>query len=826
LPVAVPPLLGLDRTNNLPAQVSSFVGRQQAISEIRHLLVNCRLVTLTGVGGIGKTRLALAVAESVLPDYCDGVWLVELAPVADSALVPATIASALGVRDSGGRVIDQLVDVLRSKAMLVLLDNCEHIVDACAELSEALLRGCRDLQILTTSREPLGVVGEVMWRVPGLVLPDAAQPPSIRALHETEGIQLFVERAMAVRPGFRITEHNAAAVVSVCEQLDGIPLAVELAAARTNVLEPAQIAERLVDRFRLLTGRDRRRPERQRTLHATLDWSYGLLSEQEKWLFERLSVFARGWTLEAAEAVCTDAALAVDEVLELLTRLVDKSLVIVEPRPAARARYRYLDTVRDYATEQLSRRGQLITSRDRHAVFCLDLGDRAENMNLTSQQAGSLSLLEQEHNNICAALSWLIERGDNENARKLCGLVWRLWLYRGPFAEGQVWLNRVSTLPGPERDPLRVKVLHGAAMLARISGDYTVSSVVADSSLALARAVGDLAAESFSFYILASNARFTGKLADAERLYEAGIHAGRLAVQEPGCVYPPRYAVYCELICLEGLLVLTSRRDREAARTGLEEVRARAIDRGYVRVAAEASGILGDMRYAQGDYPAARVLEEELLTIARKQGDSFSMSNALTALGILSLHSLELDRAHALLVEGIRCAYGAGARRNIVDCLNGFAALAALTGDPTAALRLTGAVQALNARLGTPEWPVRAALRQRLLAPVPYTLGPAHAKSELTHGRGLSLDQSVAQALAVQLPDTYRAGGPTSPGGLSPRELEVVALIARGYHNRRIAEELVIAPSTAERHVANILAKLRLATRSQVAVWAVEHAAF
>jgi predicted ATPase/DNA-binding CsgD family transcriptional regulator len=823
VPVVRPQLLLLERTDNLPSHVSSFVGRQREIAELRHLLINSRLLTLTGGGGIGKTRLALAMAEAVLPDYSDGVWLVELAPVSEGALVPGTVAAAFGIRQSGSRVFDHLVDVLRSKAMLLLLDNCEQVVHACAELVEALLRSCRDVQIVTTSREPLHVVGEVIFPVLGMALPDPAEPHTSHTPRETEAIRLFVERATAVAPGFRLNEHNAAAVISVCRQLDGIPLAIELAAARTKVLAPAQIAERLVDRFHLLTDGGRTAPVRQRTLHATFDWSYDLLSEQEQRLFERLSVFAGGWTLEAAEAVCTDEALSVHELLELLARLVDKSLVVVESEPAATARYRYLDTVRDYAMEKLSRRGELANIKERHAAFCLALGNRSESLNLTPRQAESLSLLQPDHENLLAALGWLVERGANETAQRLGSLAWRLWLYSGLFAEGEAWLNRLLALPGGEGTPARVILLHGAALIARHSGNYGASSVLAEASLTEARTMGDLAAESFSLYILGSNARFTGQWLDAERLYRAGIQAGQAAVQHPGPVYPRRYAEYSELICLEGLLTMTPEHNREASRTGLEEVRERAMKSGYARVAGEASGMLGSLRYVQGDYPAARAFFEESLTVAQSIGDSSSCSYALTMLGVVSLHTLEFDRAHALLVDGLRRANGAGMRRNIVDSLAGFACLAALSGQSERALWLAGAAHALSARLGTPESRTQLALWHRFVAPVCHTFGPARAKSELAHGRQRSFDQAIVEALKVEIPEAHTVGGPKLPGvALSPRELEVVGLIARGYNNRRIAEELVIALSTAERHVANILAKLGLASRTQVATWALE----
>jgi DNA-binding CsgD family transcriptional regulator len=433
-------------------------------------------------------------------------------------------------------------------------------------------------------------------------------------------------------------------------------------------------------------------------------------------------------------------------------------------------------------------------------------------------------LLEPEHANVRGALGWLIARGDHDAARRLCSVVWRLWLYRGLSAEGDEWLRQVLALPCEDQDPVRVILLHGAALLARQASDYPASNSLAEASLARARELGDLAAESLALYILASNARFTGKLADAEQLYRAGIDAGCEAIGRPGRVYPARYAEYCELICREGLLTLATGYDRQAARTGLEGVRTRAIESGYPRVAGEASAMLGYVRYAQGDYAAARALFEASLAVARALGDAAATAEALTMLGALSLSAHELDRAQALLIESLRCANSAGLRWRSVFCLRAFVNLAILRGEPRAALRLAGAVRGLNQSLGVPERHARAHLWTSHLARVCHTFGPAHAKAELVLGRELSLDQAIAEALALAWLDARSANAATAPGGLSPRELEVVALIARGYHNRQIAEELVIAPSTAERHVANILAKLGFDSRSEVAVWAVEHA--
>ena len=326
-----PPRLGRSISHNLPVQVTSFIGREREIAEVKHLLSNTHLLTLTGAGGCGKSRLALQVASDLPQDYADGVWLAQLASLADPAFVPQTIASVLRVPEQPGRpVTETLVRALRFKSLLLVLDNCEHLLSACTELADALVPVCSTLRILVTSREPLGIPGEAVWRVPSLSVPGAGRLPPVDRLAQYEAVRLFVERASFSQPGFTLMDGNAAAVVQVCRRLDGIPLAIELAAARVKVLTVEQIAARLADRFRLLTGGSQRSLPRHRTLRAAMDWSYGLLSERERAVLQRLSTFAGGWTLEAAEAVCSGNGIEGPDVLDLLTQLVDKSLVAVE----------------------------------------------------------------------------------------------------------------------------------------------------------------------------------------------------------------------------------------------------------------------------------------------------------------------------------------------------------------------------------------------------------------------------------------------------------------------------------------------------------------
>jgi predicted ATPase len=430
--------------NNLPTQLSSFVGREKELAEVRRLLKDTRLLTLTGAGGCGKTRLALAAADELVETFEDGVWLVDLAPLSDPSLVPQAIASAPGVREQPGRSLTEtLSDYLASRKVLLVLDNCEHLIESCAELAEFLLRSCPGLWVLATSREALGIAGEVAWPVPSLSLPDLRRVPNIDSLSRYEAARLFIDRAEAIKPTFALTEQNAPSVARICYRLDGIPLAIELAAARTKVLSVEEISERLDDCFGLLTTGNRTALPRQRTLYATMVWSHELLSEQEQILFRRLSVFAGGFTLQAAEAVCAGDDLERNEVLDLLSHLVDKSLVIMRENSTG-TRYRLLETVRQYGRERLKESEDEVEQR--HAGFFVGLAEEAEGELSGSDQARWLTLLQSEHDNLRAALSWSLgEKRNIELGVRLAAALWLFWFARGYLSEGR----RCSRMPCP-----------------------------------------------------------------------------------------------------------------------------------------------------------------------------------------------------------------------------------------------------------------------------------------------------------------------------------------------------------------------------------------
>lgn len=480
LPTDFPPLKSINiLPNNLTIQLTSFIGREREITEVKRVLGGTRLVTLTGSGGAGKTRLALQVAADVVEAYPNGIWLAEFAPIADPTLVPKIVASALNVPEQPGHnMTETLTDSLRRKTLLLVLDNCEHLLTDCAELTTALLRACPQVRILTTSREALGVPGETLWRVPSLSLPDAGQVPTVEDMVQCEAVRLFVDRAVATAPEFAITPKNASAIARICQRLDGIPLAIELAAARVKVLAVDQIAARLDDRFRLLTGGSRIAVPRQQTLRATMDWSYGLLLEKERAVFRQLSVFAGGWALEAAEAVCVGKRIKKHAVLDLLAELVEKSLVEMETQDGE-ARYRFLETIRQYSWEKLVESKEAAAVRTRHRDWYLALAERAESELHGPQQGVWLERLESEHDNLRAALRWSkTEEGGAEAWLRLAGALHWFWNIRGHASEGRDWLEGALSTKRDTSASVRARALCGAGILAWRQGDINRASML------------------------------------------------------------------------------------------------------------------------------------------------------------------------------------------------------------------------------------------------------------------------------------------------------------------------------------------------------------
>jgi len=732
----------------LPRALTVFVGRDHELKELRRLAGTCRLLTLTGTGGVGKTRLAIEVAR----DIPGRVVFVDLAILADSTLVAQTIASILGVRDQSQQpILQTLANALQSARLLVLMDNCEHLIAGCAELADTLLRGCPHLRILTTSREPLGIDGEAVWPVPPLSLPSFNGPQALEQIADSEAVRLFTERARSVLPTFAVTEHTAAAVADVCIKLDGIPLAIELAAARVRALGVDQIATRLNNRFGLLaTGRRAALPRHQ-TLRAAIDWSYELLSTAEQRLFQRLAVFAGGWTLEAAETVCAGHGIEAGEVLDVLSRLVDKSLVLAEPGTGGTVRYCFLETIRQYAVERLQQAGDSELHYKLHRDWCEAIGEQALNdywwgVNLL----GWLERLKYEQANFRAALGFSLERGEAEQGLRLAAGIWVLWARRGSWAEGRDWIARLLTLCGAADYPAaRADALSAAGQMAFQQGDYISAQMLLAEAVALQRKVGNPRGLAMAVTHAGLPARGRGQYEAARLLHEEGMLLSRAAGNrgyEAVCLSALAHAVY-----LQG--------EYELARSFAEQalVLLSAGHRGG-RASVDATiplYVLGRVGLCTGNYGAARQFFEETLALWRTTGDARSAPQALAGLGCVSLMDGDPALARILLEEALSLSEELGSSVGLVYALEGFAALAAAESTSEVALRLAGAAGALRATLDHPISTPEHTVLKRWLEPARRSLGEHATALAWAAGEALSAEQAVACARALP-PDRSR----------------------------------------------------------------------
>jgi non-specific serine/threonine protein kinase len=774
--------------HNLPLQLTSFVGREREIAEVERLLGTTRLLTLTGAGGSGKTRLASEVAARVWGDYTDGVWLVELAALADPALVPQAVATALGVREAPGRTFTEaLVAYLRPRCLLLILDNCEHLVAACAQLAEALLRAVPGLRILATSREALGNSGETAWWVPSLRIPEAELQPrytpdakldaGTSELLAHEAVRLFVERATTARTDFHLTDRNAPAVAEICRRLDGIPLAIELAAARVRVFSVAQIAARLDDRFRLLTGGRRTALPRHQTLRATVDWSYNLLAAPEQALLRRLSVFAGGWTFEAVEAVGAGEGIARYAVLDLLTSLVDKSIAIAEEQRGA-VRYRLLETIRQYARDKLREADEAERTQGCHLDYFLRLAEAAEPELRGPSQLAWLDRLEADHDNLRAALEWGLVT-DGEAALRVSGALAWFWWVRSYVDEGRRWLARaLEAAPGPPA--ARLRALYGEGWLAHIQRDAPTARRRFEESLAIARELGDRWAEAWVLH-----------------------HLGRVAY----------FA-----------------NDAATARARGEESLAAAEASGDDGLIAWALHLLGLAAHIAADYAAAQAYYDRSLQIRQRLGYQEGISILHHLLGIAAFREGDLVQAHARYREALAINRDLGSPWHVLVLLADFSSLAAAQGQPERAVRLAGAAQAMSEWYQAPPIPLTEALLAEGLALARPALGEAGYAAAWAEGRALSLEQSIAEALAMEAappPISPARPAPTRlkayPAGLTAAEVRVLRLLARGRSTKDIAGELVVTVSTVDRHITHIYDKIGARNRASAASFALKH---
>ncbi len=657
--------------NNLPQQVTRFIGREREIAEVSELLRHTRLMTLTGMGGIGKTRLSLQIAAEVIGAYPDGVWFVELAPLADARLVPHAIASALGIREDGGEpLVDAVVRHVADKRVLLLLDNCEHLVDACAAIAHRLLQAGPRIAIIATSRERLNVIGEKTYAIHSLPVPDAGDQ-DVHVLPRFEVVCLFLDRASAAQSSFRLSKENAQAVATICRLLDGIPLAIELAAARVRSLSVKDIAARLSDRLRLLASGSRDGLPHHQTLRASIDWSHDLLSPDDRATFRRLSVFAGGWTLEAAEAVAADGLLRTQDVLDSLTALVEKSLVILDEEEG---RYRMLDTVRDYALEQLGRAGELEASRSRHLAFYLSLTERAYDKLFSNEQGEWLTRLHAERENLLAAHAACdhVARG-TELGLDLAFRTKPYWINQGSLGLGYRVTREAVERAGPQPRAGRARGLSVLGELCSFMGRYAEALQYLRESLAIARELGDNSMAA----------------ADLNTLCMASLGCSDLAGAR-------RYAT-------EGLAV--------------------AREVGDTRKIAAMLVSLAQLNRSEGALDAAEEQYSEALALMNELGDRESVAVAHLNLAMVAISRGSLANARSTLCQAFAIIKETGSRRLGQSALDVATGLAAALGDSTRAARLFGVVEAEMKATGLQREPADAAFLRPLIEKARQTLG-------------------------------------------------------------------------------------------------------
>lgn len=723
------------RRTNLPVALSSFVGREREVEEVRRRMQGARLLTLTGTGGCGKTRLALQVGERLLSDVPDGVWLVELAAIGggseNEAAVIRSIAATFGCREETDRPLTETVSAyLADRSLVLVLDNCEHLRDACAVVVARLLAASQSLTVLATSRERLHVPGERLYPVRPLSVPPL--DVTIDALPRYEAGALFLSRAGDVSEEELAAPHNARAIAQICVRLAGLPLALELAAARAAALPVRAIAARLDDCFNLLVGGPRTGLPRQRTLRASLEWSYSLMSQAERMLLPRLSVFAGGWTLGSAEAVCACDG----STLDLLQGLVSHSLVQAEIGEED-ARYRLLEPVRQYGWEQLRGSGEEAATRDRHLAWCIALAEQAAPALMGPRQLAWIDRLEADHDNLRAALTWARERGEMEAGLRLARALGRFWWITGYYGEGRSWLEWALAGTGKVQPATRVEALDWACNLAESQGEYGLAAELAEECLDLARALGNTAGIVRALNNLGFLAMDRGEYVQAAVLLQESLSLAQTVADQQ---LTATLAVHLGLLArLQG--------DHERAAAFLEDGLAAYRTLGDIRDIGVSLLLLGRLHDERGDYARAEASLEESLALARELRSKLTVADALCNLGSVAYHRGDFTRAAGLLVDSLKLSREVGSRNQMADELEALAWVAAARGEPRRAALVGGAAEALRGVLGMPQASHMPADHDRAVQAVRGALGDEAFAASWAEGRALSADRSVALAL-------------------------------------------------------------------------------
>jgi len=855
------------RFHNLPAPLTPLVGRQQEVEAVCALLRHpeVRLVTLTGTGGVGKTRLGLAVGTNLLDDFADGVCFVPLAPMSDADLVIPTIAQALGIKEAGERTFADLLHAhVRDKRLLLLLDNFEQVLAAAASLS-ALLADCPQLKLLVTSRAVLHLHGEHEFPVPPLALPDLAHLPESETLAAYAAVTLFLHCAQAASPGFQATPANIRAIAEICVRLDGLPLAIELAAARVKLLPPQALLTRLEHRLQVLTSGARDAPVRQQTLRNMLAWSYHLLDAQEQQLFRRLSVFARGCTLEAVEGLYTALGEMPADVLDGVASLIDKSLLRPSEQEGEEPRLLMLATIREYGLEVLASSGDMESTLRAHAHYYLRLAEDAEVEIGGPQQAAWLNRLEREHDNLRAVLQWSLEQAGNkeaiesersmETALRLGGALRSFWVVHGHISEGRSFLERALAAREGIEAPVQAKALIVAGHLAFIQSDYDRAEPLFQQSLALYRQLEDQPGIAFALSLLGSVAWTKGHMTAARALTEEALVIARQVddmersanalfilglVSSSQGEYDRARALFEESLAIHRVsenkrgivhalsqlaqVLLVSQGDQARVSPLLEECLALSQEVGYKEGIAAYYCVSGQLALSQGDLVTARSLAEKGVALYREIGHRHGTANALGVVGKIFVLEADYATAQTFYEQSLAISCELSEQWVAAVFLVALGEVVAAQRQLAWAAQLWGAAEAIRDATGVPIPLAQRADYERSVSTARVHLGERAFAASWAQGRSMTPEQALAAKGQKPAPPPITPTTPPAyPAGLTAREVEVLRLLAGGLTDLQIAEKLILSPRTVHAHISSIYSKLGVTSRSAATRYAIEH---